>query len=122
WAKTSWTAAARANHTATLLTNGQVLVAGGAMYDGVNWVKIASAELYDPATGRWTATGAMRSRRSVHTATLLPNGRVLVVGGTDSPTNSELYDPALGSWSLVSGPPDLALGAHTATLLPSGKL
>ena len=70
-------------HTATLLPNGQVLVAGGHG----NGRLLASAELYDPATGTWTATGSLATARGYHTATLLPNGKVLVAGGyngTDS--------------------------------------
>ena len=62
----------RFGHTATLLPNGKVLVAGGY---------IASAELYDPASGTWTNTGSMSTARAGHTATLLPNGKVLVAGG-----------------------------------------
>src|SRR5207249_4277027 len=66
-------ATARDNHTATLLSNGKVLVAGG-----FNGGSLASAELYDPATGTWTATGSLSAARKSHTATLLPNGKVLV--------------------------------------------
>ena len=69
---------ARNSHTATLLPNGQVLVAGG--FTGIS--NLASAELYDPATGLWTTTGSMATARYRHTATLLPNGQVLVAGGT----------------------------------------
>jgi len=65
-------------HTATLLTNGQVLVAGG---EDSSFEPTGSAELYDPATGIWTATGSLGTGRQMHTATLLPNGMVLVVGG-----------------------------------------
>src|SRR5437763_331719 len=63
-------------HTATLLPNGNVLVAGGVDSGGA----LASAELYDPATGAWTATGDLGAERGLHTATLLPNGKVLVAG------------------------------------------
>ncbi len=70
-------ASAHWSHTATLLPDGKVLVAGGN-YDTVI---LATAELYDPATGRWTATGSMAEERHSHTATLLPNGKVLVAGG-----------------------------------------
>ena len=58
--------------TATLLQNGQVLIAGG---------ETASAELFNPSTGAFTATGSMTVSRSGHTATLLPDGRVLIAGG-----------------------------------------
>ena len=61
-----------------MLPNGKVLVAGG---DDAG-VALASAELYDPASGTWTATGSLATARYVHTATLLPNGKVLVAGGT----------------------------------------
>ena len=60
-----------------MLPNGKVLVAGGDGDSGI----LTSAELYDPATGTWTATGSLTTARSIHTATLLPNGKVLVAGG-----------------------------------------
>src|SRR6266478_8008026 len=107
-------------HTATLLPNGKVLVAGG--YDGVNY--LTSAELYDPATGTWTATGSLDTARYRHTATLLPNGNVLVAGGVNSSgslASAELYDPASGTWT-APGSLGAARAAHTATLLPNGKV
>jgi hypothetical protein len=67
-------ATARADHTATMLSNGKVLVAGGSG-------SVVVAELYDPATGTWAATGSMTTARTSHTAILLPNGKVLVAGG-----------------------------------------
>jgi hypothetical protein len=67
-------ATARSLHTATLLSNGKVLVAGGRGGSGY----LVSAELYDPASGIWTATGSLANARGHHTATLLPNGKVLV--------------------------------------------
>src|SRR6266540_452435 len=67
----------RNNHTATLLPSGKVLVTGGA--DGFGL--LASAELYDPASGTWTTTGSLAENRWHHTATLLPSGKVLVAGG-----------------------------------------
>ena len=63
-----------ARHTATLLPNGKVLVAGGYAERS----SLSSAELYDPATGTWSSTGSLGTARSSHTATLLPNGKVLV--------------------------------------------
>jgi N-acetylneuraminic acid mutarotase len=111
---------ARFNHTATILANGQVLVAGG-QDGGTSY--LASAELYDPATNRWTSAGSLSRARAGHTATLLTDGRVLVAGGQDSGASylasAELYDPATRSWTFVE-PLSLARGGHAASLLPSG--
>lgn len=113
-------------HSSTLLPNGKVLVAGGEAPNNILGSGIlASAELYDPDTGTWTATGSLATGRSGHTATLLPNGKVLVSGGTDSSGNSlssaELYDLATGTWSATGS---LVMGRtiHTATLLANGKV
>jgi hypothetical protein len=76
---------ARYLHTATLLPDGRVLVAGGAFTDGR-----ASAELYDPVTGTWTPTGSMTTGRLAFAATLLPDGRVLVAGGGGDEAAAEL--------------------------------
>ncbi len=128
----SWTATgtmieARTDHTATLLPDGRVLVAGGGG-DGLAGF-LATAELYDPATGSWTATGNMNGIRISHTATLLADGKVLVAGGADSISETsvnalataELYDPASGSWS-ATGNMIEARARHTATLLADGKV
>ena len=77
-------------HSATLLRNGMVLVAGG---------ETASAEIYDPASGTWSATGSMGMAQTFHTATLLPGGSVLVAGG--SPRGG-VYHPSSGTWSTTS--------------------
>jgi hypothetical protein len=124
WTATGSLNVARGNHTATLLPNGTVLVAGGQ--DGTNQdVVPRSAELYDPASGTWTiATRGFNSDYVSHTATLLPNGKVLVAGGlyqgTISPA-AELYDPASGTL-MGTGNLNTARGSHTATLLPNGKV
>ncbi|PYU18576.1 MAG: hypothetical protein DMG30_27290, partial [Acidobacteria bacterium] len=121
----TWTATASLNtgrdlHTATLLPNGKVLVAGGS-----NGAALASAQLYDPASGTWTATGSLNTARYLYTATLLPNGKVLVAGGDDSNFNAsasaELFDPASGTWA-ATGSLNTARYRHTATLLPNGKV
>jgi WD40 repeat protein len=113
----------RFHHAAVLLPNGKVLVMGGQdnEYGGS---ALASAELYDPATNTWTYTGSMATARRYHTATLLPNGKVLVAGGDTngrSFASAELYDPATGTFSPA---PAMSFGRryHTATLLPNGKV
>ena len=94
----------RTTQTATLLSNGKVLVTGGHVSSATS---TASCELYDPATGTWITTGAMATARGSHTATLLLNGKVLVAGGFNRNASSavsggELYDPALGTWTTTT--------------------
>jgi hypothetical protein len=95
---------ARSGHTATLLPNGIVLVAGGR---DSTFSTPASTELYDPASGTWTTTGSLATARDGHTATLLPNGMVLVAGGSDSAfaalASAELCVSAsvVDAWSFV---------------------
>jgi hypothetical protein len=123
WTPTGALITPRDGHTATLLPNGMVLVVGGEtnQFFLPGSIPLASAELYDPATRRWAATGELKDARSQHTATLLQNGKVLVVGGSGffPPTTAELYDPALGTWT-TTGALSTARGGHTATLLPDG--
>jgi hypothetical protein len=135
----------RTYKTATLLLDGRVLVTGGyncgpAGRDGT----VASAEIYDPRTGVFTATGPMRDRRQFHTATLLPDGRVLVAGGFSSPPRAatgsvvlasirtaetsaavldtaEIYDPATGTFR-QTGKMTTFRDHHTATLLDDGRV
>jgi N-acetylneuraminic acid mutarotase len=103
-----------------LLPSGKVLVAGGI---GNSNSILNSAELYDPATGTWSNTGSLTTVHYAHTATLLPNGKVLLVGGTNIFTNSaELYDPATETWSVTGSPVTILDFGHTETLLPSGKV
>jgi N-acetylneuraminic acid mutarotase len=125
WTTTANLNNARVHHTATLLANGKVLVVGGIYY-APNTVYQQSAELYDPATGVWRPTGSLNVARAYHTATLLPNGKVLVSGGRDNNfgyalRSAELYDPITEVWTETS---DLgqARSSHTATLLQQGRV
>lgn len=119
--------------SATLLQNGLVLVAGGYNCSAGS---ISTAQLYDPKTGTWTATGKMATPRWGHSATLLANGKVLVAGGCCGPmqssssypagyytslTSAELYDPASGTWS-SAGTLTTARYAHSATALNDGTV
>ena len=117
----------RYSHTATLLPNGQVLVAGGGNDSpGTH----NTAELYDPDTGIWRLTGSLLSRRVYHSATLLPNGQVLVVGGLDKNppfgredylNTAELYDPVTEVWRPTQSPIAMR-GGSRALLLPDGRV
>jgi N-acetylneuraminic acid mutarotase len=123
WTATGSLTQPRSNHTATLLPDGRVLVAGG-LQDRAGTRAVRGAELYDPATRTWTPTGEMTQPRSQHSATVLLDGRVLVAGGfsEDAYVNSaELYDPATGTWTRT-GDMTAARGRHTATVLPDGRV
>ena len=110
---------ARTGHTATLLPDGKVLVVGGS--DNGNY--LASAELYDPATGTWSLTGSLNTGRTLHSATLLPDGKVLVAGGSNPGAlkTGEVYDPASGTWTLTRNM-GTARYYHAAALLLDGKV
>jgi len=114
----------RYQYSATLLANGEVLIAGGYADPSLS-VYLASAELYNPATGTFSATGSMTTERASPTATLLPNGKVLVAGGTNCGgcvlASAELYDPVTGTFS-ATGPMTTPRYDHTATLLFNGKV
>jgi hypothetical protein len=80
-----------------------------------------SCELYNPATGVWTAAGAMTAQRSGHTSTGLPGGKVLVTGGRGYLASTESFDPATSRWT-AQGNMTISRTDHTATLLPDGKV
>ena len=104
-------------HTATLLDNGKVLIAGGITD---NNAAISTAELYDPATGTFSLTGNMNSGRYFHTATLLQNGTVLMASGIRTNT-AEIYDPSTGTFSPTGSMTELHEGG-AAVLLNDGKV
>src|SRR5207245_2841573 len=120
WSYTGNLKTGRFSHTATLLQNGKVLVAGGRGGSGLQCCNsLSSAELYDPAMGTWSYTGSLNAARYGHTATLLQDGKVLVTGGHLN--TSELYDPATGTWS-YTGNLNTSRFWDSATLLPNGKV
>jgi len=98
WTNTGPLTTDRASHTATALTTGWVLVAGGYSGPLGSRVTLASAELYNPATQTWTNTGAMNTPRLAASSILLASGLVLVAGGAED-ASSELYDPTNGTWA-----------------------
>jgi hypothetical protein len=111
-------ASARSFHTATLLLDGRVLIAGGN--DSVPDTAVFSTEIYDRVKQTFTPSGNMTAARSAHTATLLPDGRVLIVGG-DSIGSAELYDPSTGSFT-PTGSLLTARHGFNATLLANGRV
>ena len=123
WSGAGQMLAGRVNHTATLLSDGTVLVAGGEIAAGEGFRRLASAERYDPRTGSWTATGSMVGARAYHTAILLPDDTVLVAGGfeADDLASAELYDPRTGTWA-TTGTMLLGRVSHQVAPLPDGKV
>ncbi|MBL9027589.1 MAG: hypothetical protein JNL21_35685 [Myxococcales bacterium] len=122
---------ARAGHTATLLADGSVVVIGGERL-AANRDMLASVERYDPASDTWTELAPLPEPRDNHTATLLPDGTILIVGGGKSnaigiPSGEQvraevlLYDPATGTFESL-GPNLVPRHGHFAALLPSGRV
>ncbi|MEO5886197.1 MAG: kelch repeat-containing protein [Anaerolineales bacterium] len=114
----------RAAHTATLLSDGRVLIAGGFREEGTSEIAIASAEIFDPETNTFTPTSDMNAPRNGHTATLLPNGQVLIAGGWNQSgrtSTAELYDPQTGKFD-YTGRLMAPRQGFTATLLKNGKV
>jgi hypothetical protein len=119
WASTGALGTGREIHTATLLSIGNVLVAGGVNDNGD---PLSQVEIYSPLSGTWTSTGSLNTGRIWHTATVLANGKVLVAGGygpVEPLSSAELYDPAAGTWT-VTGSMAGTRYNHTATLLTNG--
>jgi N-acetylneuraminic acid mutarotase len=124
WTRAAQMVSPRVWHTATLLPNGQVLVAGGFYSATGQTAYLATVERYDPATDTWVRAAQMSSPRSAHTATLLPNGQVLVAGGQNEASflaSTEQYDPATDRWTTAAD----MVGARSqdqAALLPNGQV
>ncbi|HEU4996556.1 MAG TPA: kelch repeat-containing protein [Gemmatimonadaceae bacterium] len=127
FSSTGTMAVAREAHVAARLPDGRVLIAGGHRGRGADITLYSSAETYDPATGIFTRVGDMRVRRHKHDAVLLPNGEVLITGGSDerddrgSYDSSELFDPETSTFS-VGASMRLRRFKHAASsiVLPSG--
>jgi hypothetical protein len=141
WSATADLRMAVISHTATLLQNGEVLVTGGYLprfLPGLHGALVAApialngTQIYDPAAGTWVSAAGLTTARASHTATLLPNGRVLVAGGETwqgaypnlqfgTLVSGELYDPISGTWTATQ---DLnaARSGHSATLLADGRV
>lgn len=124
WSPAASMSTPRVGHTATLLTNGMVLVAGGSNNLSTTGIT-ASAELYDPVSNAWSSAGSMSTARAAHSATALPSGAVLVAGGGtngNSPVaTADLYDPVGSTWSSAASMSTPREG-HTATLLLNGMV
>ena len=126
---TSSMSTARENQTATALPDGRVLIAGGEYivssgFHQLEAISIASAEVFDPITGRFSPTGSMSAPRVDQTATLLRDGRVLIAGGwdgTEALASAELYDPTTGRFT-ATGSMGSARSLHTAALLADGRV
>ena len=118
-------ASARANHTATLLSYGSVLITGGS--DGTT--SLSSTEIYDPATNTFSPGPAMSVARALHTATLLPDGNVFIAGGVNqassSPASAEILSTSIGIYKYGNLATQNSLGArfaHTATMIGAKQI
>ena len=123
WSSTGTMISARDGHTATILTNGKILAAGGTN----NGVALTSAELYNPAAGTWASTGSMHVGRTLARAVLFSNGNVLVVGGcindclSATTKSAELYNPNSGTFT-ATGSMVQARAEFAITLLANGQV
>lgn len=127
WSLTGNMLTARAYFGAVMLPGGKILVTGGCTTFDINGCAgvTARAEIYDPSTDKWSATGSMAVGRGALTLTMLPNGKVLAAGGQtaagDALASSELYNPATVRWALT-GKMNIARDEHTAVLLTTGNV
>jgi N-acetylneuraminic acid mutarotase len=130
WSAAATLATPRSSHSATLLASGQVLVAGGlnlqlgASSSSQTSTKLASAELYNPATNSWSAAANLTTTRYGHGSVTLTDGRAMVIaGGTPtSAKNAEIYDPVTNIWSVSGTLGTLHKYQSTSTLLQDGSV
>src|SRR5579885_937675 len=128
WSTTASMSTPRVSHTATLLNNGKVLVAGGCTAPS-QCTALASVEIYDPSSQTWSPAGSLNVGRYSHTATRLADGRVLVSGGISvcnslvcNPlASAEIYDPATNRWTITSAMSAARVG-HASALLNTGQV
>ena len=114
WTSAGVMSTGRAQHTATLLGDGRVLLAGSRG-------KIETTEIYDPATGEWSTAGSMTEWRALHSAQVLADGRVLVAGGIGDLDSTDVFDPATVVWSAAI-PMTISRYEHTATAMGDGRV
>jgi N-acetylneuraminic acid mutarotase len=129
WVSAGALSAPRTQASATTLLDGRVLILGGGSEASPGYRSTNAAELFDPATGKWTPTTPMSTARAFHTATLLPNGEVLVAGGASIyhgargkvVATAEIYDPESATWHNA---PNMSVARyhHTAAPLPDGRV
>lgn len=112
---------ARGEHAAASLLDGRVLVVGGLGFSGGGAIRLASTEIYDPATATWTVTGTMGTARRTPIALTLRDGRVLIIGGDATIVSCEIFDPATGSFS-ATGALTASRGDPAAVVLNDGRV
>jgi len=125
WTTTGSLAQRRAFFAMEVLPSGKVLAAAGQAILGGDDTVTATAEIYDPDTGRWSSAASMATARTLPCSAVVPGGEVLVAGGSGLAGNldtAEVYDPATDTWAATAGPMSVRRGLPTCTLLDSGEV